>query len=68
MASDALAADGAAFGGSRGDIAKLVEMLQTPRKTIYDKLAKYDLKPARFRANFGHTNIRSIVNKNWHLR
>jgi two-component system C4-dicarboxylate transport response regulator DctD len=32
-----------------GDIAKLVELLQTPRKTIYDKLARYDLKPARFR-------------------
>ena len=33
----------------RGDIAKVQAMLQTPRKTIYDKLAKYDLKPARFR-------------------
>lgn len=33
----------------RGDIAKLQDMLQTPRKTIYDKLARYDLKPARFR-------------------
>jgi len=32
-----------------GDIAKVQEMLQTPRKTIYDKLAKYDLKPARYR-------------------
>jgi two-component system C4-dicarboxylate transport response regulator DctD len=32
-----------------GDIAKVVEMLQTPRKTIYDKLARYDLKPAHFR-------------------
>ena len=32
-----------------GDMAKLVAMLQTPRKTIYDKLAKYDLKPAHFR-------------------
>lgn len=32
-----------------GDIAKVVAMLQTPRKTIYDKLAKYDLKPAHFR-------------------
>jgi two-component system C4-dicarboxylate transport response regulator DctD len=32
-----------------GDIAKLVELLQTPRKTIYDKLARYDLKPAHFR-------------------
>lgn len=32
-----------------GDIAKVQAMLQTPRKTIYDKLAKYDLKPARFR-------------------
>ncbi len=34
---------------SRGDIAKLQVLLNTPRKTIYDKLAKYDLKPARFR-------------------
>lgn len=33
----------------RGDIAQLQAMLQTPRKTIYDKLAKYDLKPALFR-------------------
>ena len=33
----------------RGDIVALQAMLQTPRKTIYDKLAKYDLKPARFR-------------------
>lgn len=33
----------------RGDMARLQEMLQTPRKTIYDKLAKYDLKPGRFR-------------------
>lgn len=32
-----------------GDIAALQAMLQTPRKTIYDKLARYDLKPARFR-------------------
>jgi len=34
---------------SRGDIATLQALLNTPRKTIYDKLAKYDLKPARFR-------------------
>lgn len=33
----------------RGDITQLQDMLQTPRKTIYDKLAKYDLKPARYR-------------------
>lgn len=33
----------------RGDIARLQDMLQTPRKTLYDKLAKYDLKPAHFR-------------------
>lgn len=33
----------------RGDIAALQAMLQTPRKTLYDKLAKYDLKPARYR-------------------
>ena len=33
----------------RGDVVKLQAMLQAPRKTIYDKLAKYDLKPARFR-------------------
>ncbi|TAD76383.1 MAG: sigma-54-dependent Fis family transcriptional regulator [Sphingomonadales bacterium] len=32
-----------------GDVARLQAMLQTPRKTIYDKLAKYDLKPSRFR-------------------
>ncbi len=33
----------------RGDVAKVQALLQTPRKTIYDKLAKYDLKPSRFR-------------------
>ncbi len=33
----------------RGDIAAMQALLQTPRKTIYDKLARYDLKPARFR-------------------
>ncbi|WP_086607327.1 sigma-54-dependent transcriptional regulator [Erythrobacter donghaensis] len=33
----------------RGDIAAVQALLQTPRKTIYDKLARYDLKPARFR-------------------
>jgi two-component system C4-dicarboxylate transport response regulator DctD len=33
----------------RGDIAQLQAMLQTPRKTIYDKLARYDLKPSRYR-------------------
>lgn len=33
----------------RGDMVKLQEVLQTPRKTIYDKLAKYDLRPASFR-------------------
>lgn len=32
-----------------GDIPTLQAMLKTPRKTIYDKLARYDLKPARFR-------------------
>lgn len=32
-----------------GDITRMQDMLQTPRKTIYDKLAKYDLKPARYR-------------------
>ena len=33
----------------RGDVAQVQTMLQTPRKTIYDKLAKYDIKPASFR-------------------
>lgn len=32
-----------------GDVTRLQAMLQTPRKTIYDKLAKYDLKPSRYR-------------------
>jgi two-component system C4-dicarboxylate transport response regulator DctD len=32
-----------------GDVARLQAMLQTPRKTIYDKLTKYDLKPSRYR-------------------
>jgi len=33
----------------RGDVAAVQEMLQTPRKTLYDKLAKHALKPARYR-------------------
>lgn len=33
----------------RGDVAAVQTMLQTPRKTIYDKLAKHNLKPSRFR-------------------
>jgi two-component system, NtrC family, C4-dicarboxylate transport response regulator DctD len=33
----------------RGDMTRLQDLLQTPRKTIYDKLAKYDLKPAQYR-------------------
>ncbi|OBV09988.1 sigma-54-dependent transcriptional regulator [Erythrobacter dokdonensis] len=33
----------------RGDITQLQAMLRTPRKTLYDKLAKHDLKPAHFR-------------------
>jgi two-component system C4-dicarboxylate transport response regulator DctD len=32
-----------------GDIARVQALLQTPRKTIYDKLARYDLKPAHYR-------------------
>ncbi len=33
----------------RGDVARLQEMLMTPRKTIYDKLAKYNIRPRDFR-------------------
>lgn len=33
----------------RGNVARLQAMLQTPRKTLYDKLARYNLKPADFR-------------------
>ncbi|MBU7579988.1 MAG: sigma-54-dependent Fis family transcriptional regulator [Porphyrobacter sp.] len=32
-----------------GDVARLQEALKTPRKTIYDKLAKYDIRPRNFR-------------------
>lgn len=32
-----------------GDVVQLQAMLRTPRKTIYDKLAKYDLRPRDFR-------------------
>lgn len=32
-----------------GNVTQLQAMLQTPRKTIYDKLARYDLKPQDFR-------------------
>ncbi len=32
-----------------GNVNALLEMLQTPRKTIYDKLARYGLKPQQFR-------------------
>ena len=38
-----------ALRACRGDVARLQAMLQTPRKTIYDKLAKYDLKPSAYR-------------------
>lgn len=34
---------------TRGDVARLQTMLKTPRKTLYDKLAKYDLKPSHYR-------------------
>jgi two-component system C4-dicarboxylate transport response regulator DctD len=32
-----------------GDVARLQALLHTPRKTIYDKLARYDIKPRDFR-------------------
>jgi two-component system C4-dicarboxylate transport response regulator DctD len=32
-----------------GDVARLQGVLKTPRKTIYDKLAKYDIRPRDFR-------------------
>jgi two-component system C4-dicarboxylate transport response regulator DctD len=32
-----------------GDVARLQALLHTPRKTIYDQLAKYDIKPRDFR-------------------
>ncbi|MCP5386275.1 MAG: sigma-54-dependent Fis family transcriptional regulator [Novosphingobium sp.] len=34
---------------ARGDMTSVPGALQTPRKTIYDKLARYGLKPAAFR-------------------
>jgi [protein-PII] uridylyltransferase len=34
---------------ARGDIGTLQAMLQTPRKTIYDKLTRYQLRPGDFR-------------------
>ena len=42
MLEDALRACG-------GDVAQLQAVLKTPRKTIYDKLAKYDIRPRDFR-------------------
>ncbi|MCR9180455.1 MAG: sigma-54 dependent transcriptional regulator [Erythrobacteraceae bacterium] len=33
----------------RGDVTRLQDMLQTPRKTIYDKLARHNLRPGDFR-------------------
>jgi two-component system C4-dicarboxylate transport response regulator DctD len=33
----------------QGDIARVQDMLKVPRKTLYDKLARHDLKPAQFR-------------------
>lgn len=35
---------------SKGDIAQLQALLQTPRKTLYDKLAKHNLKPSDYRS------------------
>jgi two-component system C4-dicarboxylate transport response regulator DctD len=33
----------------QGDVARVQDMLKVPRKTLYDKLARHDLKPAQFR-------------------
>jgi two-component system C4-dicarboxylate transport response regulator DctD len=33
----------------RGDISQVQQLLQIPRKTLYDKLAKHNLKPSDFR-------------------
>lgn len=33
----------------RGDVARLQALLMTPRKTIYDKLAKHNIRPRDFR-------------------
>lgn len=33
----------------RGDVGKVQALLQTPRKTLYDKLTRHDLKPADYR-------------------
>lgn len=36
---------------AHGNVTDLQEALQTPRKTIYDKLARYNLKPQQYRAD-----------------
>jgi two-component system C4-dicarboxylate transport response regulator DctD len=36
---------------TRGRVSDLQKALNTPRKTLYDKLARYDLKPQEFREN-----------------
>ena len=33
----------------RGDVSKVQALLQTPRKTLYDKLVRHDLKPRDYR-------------------
>jgi two-component system C4-dicarboxylate transport response regulator DctD len=34
---------------TKGRVSELQEVLKTPRKTVYDKLARYNLKPRQFR-------------------
>uniref|UniRef100_UPI0025F0D85F helix-turn-helix domain-containing protein n=1 Tax=uncultured Dechloromonas sp. TaxID=171719 RepID=UPI0025F0D85F len=38
-----------ALGQTGGNVARAAELLQTPKKTLYDKLARYGIAPDSFR-------------------
>lgn len=42
-----------ALAETGGDVAEVQRRLQIPRKTLYDKLARHDLRPAAFRPRRG---------------
>lgn len=42
-----------ALEASNGNVVRTSAMLRTPRKTLYEKFAKYGIDPARFRGQFG---------------